>query len=439
MIKYFIESLGCAKNRIDAELMSSVLESRGFREAESPEHTDIAIINTCGFIDDAKKEAIDVILEYASLKKKRPAMRLIVTGCLAQRYPGDLYTEIPEIDVVSGVYSYNTIGSLLERLFHKEGRILDVQDKPRIIYDSAIKRNKRSFSAELKIADGCNNYCSYCVIPYVRGEFHSKRMESVIEEAGELASTGTKEIILVAQETTKYGIDLYSSYRLPELIQKISDIPGIEWIRVMYLNMWDINDELIDLFNRNRKLLRYVDIPIQNINDSILKAMNRRGGRGEISSKIDELRERIPDICIRSTLITGFPGEDEAVFRENLDFIRDKKIDRLGIFMYSDEEGTKAYELPGKIDEDIMQERYDILMSEQAEISGEINSSFVDMVLTTLVEGKDGDVYIGRTYRDAPDTDGYIFFESPEDLLPGDMVEVKVTGASEYDLSGVMI
>lgn len=440
MLKYYIEKLGCAKNSNDAELMGSVLESKGFKYTDDYKKANFIIVNTCGFIESAKKEAIDTILFYAELKKEKKDIFLIVTGCLSQRYPEDIFNDIPEVDAVLGVYAFKELYETMEKLFKEKKRILKVnQDQP-VIFDSTISRSSRQqHVSEIKIADGCNNYCSYCVIPIIRGDYRSKRFESIISEAETLAERGVKELIVIAQETTKYGVDLYSQYRLSELLERLSEIVGIEWIRIMYLNIWDINEELIKVINENEKICKYFDIPIQNISSDIIKAMNRRGNKEEIIEKIRWLRENIPGLIIRSTLITGFPGETQKQFEENLEFIKEARLERLGVFMYSDEEGTRAYEMEPKVDKDTMQKRQNELMLAQSDVSLEFNQSLVGKRFKVLIDGNDDGVYVGRTYMSAPEIDGFVFVESKKELKPGDFVEVMIKEASEYDLFGEII
>ncbi|MFA5479129.1 MAG: 30S ribosomal protein S12 methylthiotransferase RimO [Candidatus Muiribacteriota bacterium] len=440
MIKIYIEKLGCAKNNLDAELIESVLVDKKFKIVNNPLKSDVIIINTCTFIESAKKESIDVILEFVKLKMQKPQLKIIVSGCLSQRYSDELIKEIPELDGIIGVYGYEKIYSIIEQVFKGKTNVSDVNSNPRVIYDSNIKRiTKTRYTAELKIADGCNNRCSYCVIPDVRGDYQSKRFEKCVEEAYELAQQGVKEIILIAQEITKYGVDLYSRYRLTELIESISEINGIEWIRLMYLSINDVDEKFLNFMKNNKKLLHYVDIPVQNVNSEILKKMNRQGSYDEITEKINEMRETIPDICIRSTLITGFPGETEEIFRENLKWVKTIKIDRLGVFKYSHEENTPAYELDGQIEEEIKDMRVEKLMLAQMEVSREINQKFIENEMNVLVEGFENNVYVGRTYRDAPEIDGYVFIENikPENNIKiGDIIKVKITSSGDYDLYG---
>jgi ribosomal protein S12 methylthiotransferase len=439
-VRIFIEKLGCGKNNIDAELMESVLQNEGHEIVEIAEDADVIVVNTCGFIESAKKEAIDYIFRYADMKSKRPDIKLIVTGCLSQRYADELAAEIPEIDGISGVYSYQNISGIITRILGGERPVEYEKEKVYIKFNSDIKRMKKKRTvAELKISDGCNNYCSYCAIPYIRGEYKSKRFEKCIEEASELAENGVSEIILVGQETTKYGVDLYSKYRLCELIHKMSQIDGIKWIRLMYCNLWEISDELLDLMKGKSKLLPYIDVPVQNANDRILKLMNRRGSYKEIISKIEHIKKYVPQITLRSTLITGFPGETEKEFEENVRFIKKAELDRVGVFKYSHEEGTKAFEFNDNITEVEKERRFDILMSTQQEISLKKNSEFLGKVLEVHIDGNDNGFYIGRSYRDAPEIDGVIIVKNEKDIKTGEFVKVCITEFTEYDLIGEKI
>jgi len=442
MLKYYIEKLGCAKNSNDAELMGFALESKGFTYTDDYTKANFIIVNTCGFIESAKQEAIETILEFAEYKKEKKDFFLIVTGCLSQRYPDDIFNDIPEVDAVLGVYAFKELYETMDKLCKTKKRILKVNSEQTVVFDSSINRSERqSHIGEIKIADGCNNYCSYCVIPFIRGDYKSKRFESIIREAEELASLGVKELILIAQETTKYGVDLYSEYRLPQLLEKLSEIVNIEWIRIMYLNIWDISDKLIDVIKNSKKVCKYIDIPIQNISTPVIKAMNRRGTKEEVIEKIDWIREKIPEIVIRSTLITGFPGESQSQFEENLEFVKEARLERLGVFMYSDEEGTKAYEMKEKIPSEVKLQRRNELMLAQTDVSLMFNQSLVGRKYTVLIDGEDKEenVYIGRTYMSAPEIDGFVFIESGKKLNPGDMVEVLIKEASEYDLFGEII
>ncbi|MCK9224909.1 MAG: 30S ribosomal protein S12 methylthiotransferase RimO [Candidatus Muirbacterium halophilum] len=439
-MKIFVEKLGCGKNNIDAELIESKLAEENYKIVVEAEKADIIIVNTCGFIESAKKEAIEYIFKYVDLKEKKPNIKLIVTGCFSQRYSQDLLNDIPEIDGISGVYSYENILDIIKKVNLGKRYIEKITKKPIIKFIPNIKRNRENrFSAELKISDGCNNYCSYCAIPYIRGEYKSKKIEDCIKEAEELASYGVSEIILVGQETTKYGLDLYSKYRLCELIKKISDIDGIKWIRLMYCNLWEINDELLELMKGKNKLLPYIDVPIQNANDRILKLMNRKGNYKEIIEKINYIKKYIPKITIRSTLITGFPGETKEEFEHNVKFLENARLDRVGVFKYSHEYGTKAFEMEDNINNVEKERRFDILMSIQQKICYEKNRDFVGKELDVIVEGKDNGFFIGRSYRDAPEIDGFVIISSDKKIQNGDFVKVNIKDFTEYDLIGELV
>jgi ribosomal protein S12 methylthiotransferase len=438
MIKIYIESLGCGKNDIDAELMASSLINKKFKPVGDPEEADIIIINTCGFIESAKKESLDYVFEYVSLKEKYKNKKIIISGCLSQRYPKEIFSQIEEADAVLGVYAYNEIYDVIERLYSSKKRILNVK-KPEIIFNSELKRVPfERISAEVKIADGCNKKCGFCAIPFIRGNYKSKRMNDITEEVSFLVDTGVKEILIVAQETTKYGVDIYSRYALKELLLKLNEIENLSWIRLMYADIFDVDEELLDIIKNSKKIVNYLDIPVQNASEKVLKRMRRRGSFNEFEEKISFIREKIPDICIRSTMITGYPGETDKDFEQNLEFIKKIKFDRLGVFPYSDEDGTYAFELEGKLSDETINERFEVLMSTQQKISALRNEDFVGKNIKVLIEGLEDDIYIGRSYRDAPEIDGLVFVKSENELKPGDFVNVKIIGASEYDLEGVV-
>ncbi|MGM0608474.1 MAG: 30S ribosomal protein S12 methylthiotransferase RimO [Candidatus Muiribacteriota bacterium] len=439
MIKVFVQKLGCSKNDIDAEHVEYALEQKKFKITDNASEADIVIVNTCCFIESAKKESIQAILEHVKSKIIKKSLKIIVTGCLAQRYADDISYEIPEIDGLIGVYPADKIINVIEEVFKSEKQIKKVSDKPSVNFNSNLKRlNRKRFWAELKIADGCNNFCSYCIIPYIRGKYKSRSLKKCAQEAFELSLTGVKEIILIAQETTKYGVDLYSDYKLTQLLENISKIEKIKWIRIMYASIWDINEKIINLMKSNKKILPYFDIPLQNVNRDILKKMNRRGSEKEIVEKINWIRSQIPEICIRTTLITGFPGETEEIFNQNIEFLKKMKLDRVGVFKYSSEEGTKASELSNKLSDGIIQNRHEELMLTQLHISNSINKKFIKKTMEVLVEGFENDLYVGRSYRDAPEVDGFVFFEG-KNIKIGDFVQVKITDCNDYDLYGEQI
>ncbi len=439
--KIYFVSLGCDKNLVDSEVMLGLVNEAGYIITSEETEADIIVVNTCSFIHDAKEESIETILEMAAYKETGNCKALIVVGCLTERYREELMEEMPEVDGILGTSNYDEIVQAIEgALSHnKVVSFKDINHTPQI----KVKRMTSTTSAfaYLKIAEGCNNRCTYCIIPQLRGDVRSRTMESLIEETKDLVAQGKKEIILVAQDTTKYGIDLYKEKKLPQLIEKLCEIEGLEWIRLLYCYPEDITKELIDVIARQDKVMKYIDIPIQHVNDEILKNMARKSNKETISGVINDLRSAIPQICIRSSLIVGFPGETDAQFEELKAFIMDYKIDRLGVFTYSLEEGTKAALMKDQIDESVKENRRDALMAAQQSISLAKNLAMVDSVLDVIVEGyiPDDEVYCGRSYKDAPNVDGVVFFTCPFELLTGQIVQVMITEANEYDLIGGII
>lgn len=433
----YIETLGCAKNASDSETAAGILEAAGHQIVKNPDEADGIIVNTCGFINDAKKESISRIFDMAEYKKKGGL--LIVSGCLSQRYGEELYKEMPEVDIFLGVNDYPSLPEILES--HVEGQ----REKYLSLYEKGIletgrrRLEKPVYSATIKIAEGCNNVCAYCVIPSIRGPFRSRRMEDVLSEARQLADSDCKELILIAQDVTAYGLDLYGELKLAPLVEELCKIDGFRWIRLMYCYEDRITDELIQVMAREEKVCHYIDIPIQHASDKILKAMNRRSTKASILNTISRLRTAIPDIHIRTTLITGFPGEGKEEFEELEDFVEIQKFERLGVFTYSKEEGTPAAKMSGQVREDTKKRRKDILMTKQLEISLASNEEKVGKVLEVLVEEIDEDgSYIGRSRYDAPEIDNSIIFTSGSPCKPGDIVPVKITDAFDYDLVGKM-
>mgnify|MGYP002571831409 CR=1 FL=1 len=419
---------------------------------------DVIIINTCCFINDAKEESVQTILEMAEWKKKGRLKALIVTGCMAQRYQDEIQQEIPEVDAVIGTTGYTEIVPILDEILaeaeasQKEAAVEEPKEKsfvnccPSIDLLPASLADKRvvttgGYTAYLKIAEGCNKRCTYCIIPYIRGHYRSFPMEDLLEEARKLAEGGVKELILIAQETTVYGMDCYGRKALPELLTKLCEIEGIEWIRILYCYPEEITDELIAVMKKEKKICHYLDIPIQHSEDTILKRMGRRTNRAELVSLVEKLRKEIPDIVLRTTLITGFPGETEEEFKNMVDFVDSMEFDRLGVFPYSAEEGTKAAEMDGQITEEVKESRRDEIMALQQEISADKAASRIDDEMSVLIEGYlyEDDIYIGRTYMDAPKVDGNVFVRAEEELISGDIVPVRITGANEYDLMGDVI
>ena len=451
-------SLGCDKNLVDSEKMLGLLNEAGYRVAQEESEADAIVVNTCCFIHDAKEESVETILEMAEWKKKGRLKALIVTGCMAQRYQDEIQQEIPEVDAVIGTTGYTEIVPILDEILaeaeasQKEAAVEEPKEKsfvnccPSIDLLPASLADKRvvttgGYTAYLKIAEGCNKRCTYCIIPYIRGHYRSFPMEDLLEEARKLAEGGVKELILIAQETTVYGMDCYGRKALPELLTKLCEIEGIEWIRILYCYPEEITDELIAVMKKEKKICHYLDIPIQHSEATILKRMGRRTNRAELVSLVEKLRKEIPDIVLRTTLITGFPGETEEEFKNMVDFVDSMEFDRLGVFPYSAEEGTKAAEMDGQITEEVKESRRDEIMALQQEISADKAASRIDDEMSVLIEGYlyEDDIYIGRTYMDAPKVDGNVFVRAEEELISGDIVPVRITGANEYDLMGDVI
>lgn len=436
-MKIFIETLGCPKNFNDTQVAKGILLGSGNEIAETPEAADAIMINTCGFINDAKKESIERIFDFCEYKDE--GKKIIVSGCLAKRYADELFEEMPEVDCFIGVNEYERLPEILEKLDkNRDERQKVVTD----CFDSVLPKLERKlddncFSSTLKIAEGCNNRCAYCVIPSIRGDYRSKTVEDILAEAAELAQAGCKELIFIAQDVTNYGIDLYGEYKLPELLRKACKIEGIEWIRLMYCYEDRITDELIEVMATEPKICHYIDIPIQHSSDAVLKAMRRRSTEASISDTIQRLRSRIPDIHIRTTLIVGFPGETEEDYEKLVNFVENTRFARLGVFAYSQEENTPAGEMENQIDEDIKEERLDGIMRRQLDISLELNKAEIGKTIDVLVEERDEDgSYIGRSRYDAPEIDNSVLFTSDRELKAGDIVRVVVEDAFDYDLVG---
>ncbi len=440
-MKLLFISLGCDKNLVDSEFMIGKLTANGITLTDDETEADIIIVNSCCFIGDAKEESINTILEMAQQKETGNCKSLIVTGCLAQRYQDEIKKEIPEVDAIIGTNSYDTIlDAVKETLNNTYYKCMkDFEGFPKI--DSKRSVTTGGHYAYLKIAEGCNKRCTYCIIPYIRGNYRSIPIEELVKQATELVEAGVKELILVAQETTLYGIDLYKEKSLHKLLDALNEIEGLKWIRILYCYPEEIYDELIESIIRNKKVCHYLDMPIQHCNDDILKRMHRKTNKKDIERIITNLRNKIPDITLRTTLITGFPGETKEAHEEMLEFVDKFEFDRLGAFTYSPEEGTPAASYDDQISEDVKKDYQLDIMELQEEISFEKNEQMVGRVLEAFVEGKvaDENVYIGRTYRDAPGVDGYIFIDTDKELMTGDMVNVKVTGAYEYDLIGELV
>lgn len=431
-------SLGCDKNLVDSEKMLALLAEKGYSFTDDEAEADIVVINTCCFINDAKQESIDTILEMAELRKNGALKALVVAGCLAQRYREEIQKEIPEVDMIIGVSAIDEITQALDRFLsgQKENYYGSPDKKP--YADTKRILTTGGHYAYLKIAEGCDKHCTYCVIPKVRGSYRSIPMESLVKEAEILAAEGVKELVIVAQETTLYGIDLYGKKSLPGLLRRLCRIEGLHWIRVLYCYPEEIDDELIRVIKEEPKICHYLDLPIQHGCDTILKRMGRRTTSKELVEVIGKLRREIPDICIRTTLITGFPGETEEEHEELLDFVERMEFDRLGVFTYSQEEDTPAAAMPGQIPEEIKEERRSQLMELQQEIAFDAAVSMEGKLVDAMVEGKvaDEDAYVARTYKDAPNVDGFLFINTKRELMTGDFVKCRITGAYEYDLIG---
>lgn len=431
-------SLGCPKNQMDAELMLAKLEQAGFELVAESGLADVVIVNTCGFIEDAKKESIENILEFAQLKQEGRIQRIIVTGCLAERYQEELVTELPECDGVLGLGANGDIVEAVRRVMGGE-KTVRFPAKDCWSLEGDRLQTTPSFFAYLRIGDGCNNCCTYCAIPSIRGRLRSRPMESLLAEAEKLAADGVKELILVAQDTTLYGTDLYGEARLPQLLRGLCGIEGIRWIRLLYCYPEHITDELLDVMAAEDKVLNYMDIPIQHVSGKVLTAMNRTGDARTLRELIARIRDRVPGIVLRTTVMTGFPGEGEAEFVELCQFIQDVKFERLGCFAFSSEEGTVAASLPGQIEEEEKQRRRDIVMEEQTRISDAYNQAQVGKTIPVLVESYDryAECWFGRSEGDAPDIDGKVFFSCPRGAVqPGRLVQVNITDAMDWDLMG---
>ena len=438
-MKLLFVSLGCDKNLVDSEHMLGDLVSEGFTLCDDEEQAEVIVINTCSFIKDAMEESIQTIIDMGAYKEEGNLKALIVTGCLAQRFSDEILEDLPEVDAIVGTNSYDEIVKTIKSVLKTKGQPMVVKKT----LEGLPKDGKRVLTtgghfAYLKIAEGCNKHCTYCAIPGIRGSFRSVPLDSLISEAEFLASEGVKELILVAQETTLYGVDIYGRKALTELINRLSEIDGIEWIRLLYAYPEEINDELIDVMATNPKVCHYIDMPIQHCNDYILGRMGRKTNKADILDIISRLKTAMPDMSIRTTLICGFPGETEEMHKEVLEFIKDIKFDRLGAFAYSREENTPAFDFPDQVEEVIKEKWVEDVMSLQQEISKSNNEAYVGKTIKVFIEGKlpeDG-VFIGRSYRDTPNVDGFVFVNSEEELATGQFVNVEITSFDEYDLIG---
>ena len=434
-------SLGCDKNLVDSEVMLGLLDSRGYQIVDDETIADVIVVNTCCFIHDAKEESIQTILEMAEYKKTGRLKALVVTGCLAQRYQQEIIDEIPEVDAVLGTASYDKIAEAIDEALdgHTEMYLEDIDRLPQVSSKRLVTTG--GHYAYLKIAEGCDKHCTYCIIPKVRGNYRSVPMEQLLKEAKELAEGGVKELILVAQETTVYGQDIYGEKSLHRLLRELCKIDGIQWIRLLYCYPEEIDANLIRVMKEEPKICHYLDLPIQHASDAILKKMGRRTSKAQLVDTIRTLREEIPDITLRTTLITGFPGETEEQHQELVEFVDEMEFDRLGVFTYSPEENTPAAEMPDQIPEEVKEDRQAELMELQQEIAFDLAEDMIDREVLVMIEGKvaDENAYVGRTYRDAPNVDGLIFINTDEELMSGDFAKVKVTGAMKYDLIGELM
>lgn len=440
-MKILFISLGCDKNLVDTEVMLGMLASRGYEMTNDEQEANIIVINTCCFIHDAKEESIQNILEMAEYKKNGSAKALIVTGCMAERYRQEILDEIPEVDEVLGTTAYDRILDAVDAALAGQHEVMTADLDALPLPETKRLVTTGGHFAYLKIAEGCDKHCTYCIIPKIRGNFRSVPMERLLKEAQDLAEQGVKELILVAQETTLYGKDLYGEKSLPKLLRELCKISGIRWIRILYCYPEEITDELIQVMKEESKICHYLDLPIQHANDTILKRMGRRTSKQELIDIVQKLRKEIPDICLRTTLITGFPGETQEQHEEVMEFIDTLEFDRLGAFTYSPEEDTPAATFEDQIDEEVKEDRQADIMELQQEIAFDKAEDMIGREVLVMIEGKvaDENAYVGRTYRDAPNVDGLIFINTDVELISGDFAKVKVTGALDYDLIGEVI
>ena len=435
-------SLGCAKNQVDGEVLMASLKNAGFLTVDDAALADIAIVNTCGFIESAKRESIEEILELAALKKEGKIKKLVITGCLSERYQKEMHQELPEADAVLGIGANGDIAPLLTKMMEENTYVESFPDKSRMPLCGDRELTTPSYFAYVKIAEGCDNRCSYCAIPLIRGGYRSRTMESIEAECKSLVANGAKELVLIAQDTSRYGIDLYGEYSLAKLMRRLCRIDGLRWLRVLYCYPDSITDELLDTMAQEEKIVPYIDLPLQHASGPILKAMNRRGDRQSLTALMNKIRERVPGVVLRTTLITGFPGETEEDFTELAEFVKDVKFQRLGCFAYSQEEGTPAAELPGQLDEEVKAHRAELIMDRQMEIMERQGMELIGKTLEVLVEGYDryAECWFGRSWRDAPDVDGKIFFTTGgKRPRLGSFVQVRVEDCMDCDLTGRLV
>ena len=431
-----IVSLGCAKNLVDTEAMLGILGHKGFRIVADPQEADVIIVNTCAFIDTAKEESIQTILEMAAYKEKRCRL-LIVSGCMAERYHDEILAELPEVDAVVGTGDYHKIAEVIARAYAGEKVVL-FGHMNEALPEEVRMLSTPGYMAYIKIADGCDNHCTYCIIPKLRGKYRSRPMEHIVEEAAALAAGGVRELVVIAQDTSRYGIDLYGAYRLPELLRRLCAIVGLHWVRVLYVYPEVITDELIDVFQTEKKLVPYMDIPIQHSDSAVLKRMGRHLTHEQLTELLAKLRRKLPNLVLRTTVIAGFPGETEEQFNALLSFVKEMRFDRLGAFAYSQEEGTPAAQLPDQLPDEVKAARAEQILAAQAVISDEMQQAKIGTTAEALVEGYDEEslMYFGRTQGDAPEVDNTIYFAAERELLPGEFVQVKILNADTYELIG---
>jgi ribosomal protein S12 methylthiotransferase len=439
--KVGIVSLGCAKNQVDAEMLLFTLRGRGYTIVDDPAKADAVIVNTCGFIDSAKQESIDEIIELGNLKREGKIKAIIVTGCLAERYQDEITKQLYEIDAAVGIGANEQIADVVEQVLGGNGTLELFPDKLDLPLEGGRVLSTPFYTAYLKIAEGCDNKCTFCAIPMIRGKFRSRKIENLIEEAKGLAADGVRELNIIAQDTTRYGEDLYGKPSLDKLLTELCKIDGLHWIRVLYCYPDSITDELIDVMAREEKIVNYIDLPLQHCNSDILRKMHRRGDRASLTALLNKMREKIPNVIFRSTFITGFPGETEEQFEELAEFAKEMNFQRLGCFAYSQEEGTPAAKMPDQLDDDVKQQRADIIMEHQQQVMADYCESLLDTDIEVLVEGFDrlAECWYGRTYADAPEVDGCVFFTSPQKPQIGSFVTVHITDYLGCDPYGEII
>ena len=434
-VKVGMVSLGCSKNQVDGEIMLSLIQRDGYELCGDAEQCDVVIINTCAFIEDAKRESIENILEFCELKRQGVIKAVVVTGCLAERYQQELVTEIPEADVILGIGRNTDIVNAIDQALQGE-RVVEFAPKDELVMDAERVLTNAPYYAYIKLADGCDNRCTYCAIPNIRGRFRSRKMENILEEVRRFAAQGVTEMNLVAQDTTRYGEDIYGKLMLPELIREVCKVDGVHWVRILYCYPQRVTDELLEVMASEPKVVKYMDVPVQHASGRILKAMNRRDDYDYLKNLMQKIREKIPGVVLRTTFITGFPGETEEDFAEMTRLVKGVKFERVGCFTYSPEDGTPAYSMPEQIDEETKRRRADIVMSEQLAIAEEFARSWIGRELEVVVEGlnEETGIYYGRSYMDAPDIDTRVYFDSPYEHETGEYVMVTVTGSQGYDL-----